>query len=783
MTTGTGGTLVLGPEAGSGFGSRVVALGDVNGDGRDDFAVSAPLAANGYDGVPGTDAEVGLTFVFYGGTFDLAATIDLAFAGGIAPDGVLFSAVQGDLALGQIGSVLTAAGDVDGDGYDDVIAGSGDYGGAATDRVAVLLYGSAAGFGAVVDLGSLAAGSATRMTVSAGAGAGFHASGAGDLNGDGYVDMVIADPASAQSFVLFGDGAKHPASLGLTGSFGLQKDSYSNALGIFSAGDINHDGLDDLLLVTSQGSVVVFGSTTMGGTSQNALAFVPDGTNGVALGLSQVLRAEKVADINGDGIDDLLVEGRADTLSGGTETFVIFGRSGGFGATLDLTALDGTDGFSITGTGSTVGFGGTGDVNGDGLRDVIVADTSASGGAGAIYLIFGQIGGHTATLDPTTLDGVRGYRISGLAGDLAGGGQLADVNGDGFSDLILGLPGRGAAAILYGGPGRLAALDAADGALDGLLSLDHLGDTLTFTEPDPVPLGNGGTGSDPPTQFADDLTGTDGADYVDLLAGNDMFGAKAGDDSISGNLGDDQIFGDSGFDTLAGGAGSDRLDGGPGNDVLIGGTESDSLIGSVGDDVYHADDAGDHLLEIDGGGQDLVLASLDWTLGQFFEDLTFAGSGPLKGRGNGLANRLTGNDGRNSLHGLGGGDTLRGGAGADTVVGGGGTDRLHGGKDDVRDVFVFSAVRDSVAGLLRDVIENFARFVDDIDLRLIDANRAMDGNQAFHFTGSRQAAHSIWVAATGSGILVRGDVNGDGMQDFEVRLAGLSNITAGDFLL
>ena len=91
------------------------------------------------------------------------------------------------------------------------------------------------------------------------------------------------------------------------------------------------------------------------------------------------------------------------------------------------------------------------------------------------------------------------------------------------------------------------------------------------------------------------------------------------------------------------------------------------------------DSAMDVLIESTGQGTDLVIASLSWTLGANFEDLTLAGSNGLSGTGNTLANHLTGNAGANLLSGGDGADTLAGGLGADTLVGGGGADLLTGG--------------------------------------------------------------------------------------------------------
>jgi hypothetical protein len=780
MTTAIGGTLILGPEAGSGFGARIAVLGDVNGDGFADFAASAPLSGDAAGTLPGA----GLVAIVYGTDRDMAATIDLAFAGGPTPDSTIFSIIQGDIEQGRIGDVLAAAGDIDGDGYDDVIVGSSDYGGFGTDRVSVILYGSSAGFGAVADLGSMAG--VTRLVVAAGASmTGFTTEGVGDLNGDGFVDLIIANPVDSECFVLFGDGAAHPPTLYMTANFETQKNTYTNVQGGFAAGDLNDDGYADLLLTTAGGAVVLYGSITLGGTTQDMGNTTPTGSTGFSLGLQQVIRATTASDINGDGIDDLLIEGRADAQTQLTEIYVLFGQKAGFGAAVDLTALDGTNGFVVAGTLIGSGFGGAGDVNGDGLRDMVVAN---SDGPGEIYIVFGRKDGHLGTLDLAALDGTTGYVLTGASvACMAGGGQIADVNGDGFGDVVMGLGGYGTgggAVVLYGGPERLRALDIADGVRDGRLAMSEIGTAMTFIEPDPVPIGgNGGTGGGAPTQQDDELTGTDGADVVDLLAGNDSYAAKSADDFVRGNSGRDQIFGDTGNDALWGDEGDDVLIGGSGDDTLDGGIGSDLMDGGTGNDRFVVDAPTDIVIEGDNPGWDKVEASVDFALFAFLEELTLTGSADLLGLGSAGGNRITGNAGNNLIRGFGGNDRLAGGNGADTLEGNRGKDHLYGGDDASRDVFLFASRLDTPRGAGRDVIVDFDRLEDVIDLRQIDANRQQEGNQAFRFTGTVAKTHSLWWADTGTDLRLRGDVNGDRIFDFEIRMIGLERIGSADLLL
>ncbi|MDQ1902398.1 calcium-binding protein [Paracoccus sp. WLY502] len=277
---------------------------------------------------------------------------------------------------------------------------------------------------------------------------------------------------------------------------------------------------------------------------------------------------------------------------------------------------------------------------------------------------------------------------------------------------------------------------------------------------------------------------TGGGLRVSLLTG-DGTGRAQGDRYI----GFERILGsETGADTLTGDGFANILEGFGGNDILSGGAGKDRLIGGSGNDTYIIDSV-DIIVEADGQGTDILRAAHSLTLVENVENLVLLGKANLNGTGNALNNRIAGNTGHNVLSGLDGHDTLLGGIGNDRLTGGLGSDRLVGGVGaDIltggaeRDVFVFVAPVDS-RGALRDRITDFTSGMDDIDLRQIDSDGTVAGNQAFAFGGSRAAAHSIWFTHANGNTLVCGDVNGDKVTDFEIVVNGLSSLTASDFLL
>ena len=176
--------------------------------------------------------------------------------------------------------------------------------------------------------------------------------------------------------------------------------------------------------------------------------------------------------MNGDGFDDVIIGMPFAAPAGGS--YVLFGHAGGFAAEIQLSDLDGTNGFQINGEAASSSSGysvaSAGDVNGDGFDDLIIGSPNANPNgyfSGASHVVFGQAGGFAAEIELSDLDGTNGFQINGEAFEDSSGISVAsagDVNGDGFDDLIIGAPlgrpkrGRsGASYVVFGQAGGFAA--------------------------------------------------------------------------------------------------------------------------------------------------------------------------------------------------------------------------------------------------------------------------------------------------------------------------------------
>jgi Ca2+-binding RTX toxin-like protein len=231
---------------------------------------------------------------------------------------------------------------------------------------------------------------------------------------------------------------------------------------------------------------------------------------------------------------------------------------------------------------------------------------------------------------------------------------------------------------------------------------------------------------------------------------NDTLAGGAQTDVLDGGTGEDMLVGRGGDDNLNGGAGADLLLGGAGNDSLQGGTEDDTLNGNSGDDSLYGD------------------ANNDILVGQGGADYLDGGSGNDTLDGGSDSDVLEGGDGN---------DVLRGRDGEDELAGGLGLDFLTGGAD--ADFFVFRTTAHAGLGATRDQILDFEQGADLINVVSMSAGVfSFVGTAAF--TGTNQIR--VIETATGSSI-VQFNTDADLTAEAEIRVAGVTGLTADDFAL
>ena len=415
-------------EPGARMGRGVGAAGDVNGDGFDDVVAGAHYFTN-------STGDVGAAFVWFGSASGLSATPD-------------WTAV-GDEGNGLFGYSVGAAGDVDGDGHADLFVGEPGWNGAGSDRGRVHVYaGGPSGPGASVELPS----------VDDGEELGKVAAPAGDVNGDGFADLIVAGPLYSGDFTEEGS-----ARLFLGGAGGIDPVPAWSMTGgqtgarcggdVAGAGDVDGDGFGDLLIgvdkldgaSADEGAVFLYFGEGAGPAATPAW----EGAGG-EIASQYGWGADSAGDVDGDGYDDVIVGAR--TWLGHGRAWIHWGSASGTEATSPWIG-------ELTQGGSEYGYAvaGAGDVDGDGYDDVLIGafawDGATHADEGTVHLHLGGPSGASASPD-WQHEGGQAAAHCGLA--VAGAG---DLDGDGYAEIALGCPfwnggetNEGVVRLWYGSP-------------------------------------------------------------------------------------------------------------------------------------------------------------------------------------------------------------------------------------------------------------------------------------------------------------------------------------------
>ncbi|MEL7448437.1 MAG: integrin alpha [Pseudomonadota bacterium] len=492
-------------SSGQGFNDHVFVpvdgAGDVNGDGVQDLIV----------GLPGRNSAKGSSIVIFGTTDTFGGELELEnLQAGNGGDGSLGFVMDGFHSAARAGFSVSAAGDVNNDGFDDVIVGSpGSWVNSFEREIgqAFVVYGTDQGFDADLPLDTLLTsngGDGTRgfamNGIVPGDRAGSAVGGVGDVNGDGIADVIVsaiaADPGgredAGESYLVFGSATGFPAEFELA----------------------------DLLPVN-------------GGNGSKGVVI-----RGIAAGDRSGEALAAAGDINHDGIADVII-GAANADPGGRqdagEVYVLFGTDAGFPAVLELSALqeanggNGETGFVLTGitTGNLAGTSvdGAGDINNDGIDDLIVGavyvDLPGRPEAGQAYVVYGSSSGFAAEFRLYSLlsgDGVPGFMINGASeDDLAGWavGAAGDINGDGLDDIAISAP---FARNMFCCQGRVyVVFGRTDADSDGVS--DTLDNCLVHDNPDQADVDEDGFGTACDADFNNDCM----VNFTDLVMFRENF--------------------------------------------------------------------------------------------------------------------------------------------------------------------------------------------------------------------------------------------------------------------
>ncbi|MBS1515435.1 MAG: FG-GAP repeat protein [Bacteroidetes bacterium] len=400
-------------SANESIGNSISTAGDFNGDGFSDIIIGSPIAAN----------QLGRVYLYLGGIF---------------PDFTADYTFEGQVTNMLFGTSIACAGDVNADGYSDIlVGGNNDVASPTHSGKALLFYGKAV----LTNLNGIYLNGLYQST---GDRFGSCVSSAGDFNGDGYSDFMVSAPYQSMYMQSAGCVYLYLGGIAITGEPNAVYTTlnYLNKIGtsISQAGDINGDGYTDILIGAPNYSnlngeaFLAYGNANPNGNISTTFGMTfLNGSGQIGTSVSYA------GDLNNDGYFEMLISAPAKSPNGAVYIY--------------QNSMSGNDVHDIvfSGTGSSDGFGASiskaGDFNGDGFDDVVIGANSYNNGVGKAVLKLG--GAYPENQVSINLIGIgQTPDALGASVDCAG-----DVNGDGYSDIIVGAPynGVGRAYIYLGG--------------------------------------------------------------------------------------------------------------------------------------------------------------------------------------------------------------------------------------------------------------------------------------------------------------------------------------------
>jgi hypothetical protein len=429
------------------MGTSVSHAGDYNADGISDIVFGAP-------------GLVGKTYVLFGNNTLYNSPLTVTAING----GNGFIAT----GIGMSGFNVSDAGDFNGDGIDDVIITQKETPIVNDPRIAYIVYGSDQPLLSSINLLQLDGSDGLIINKpAANFTPGYNVSKAGDVNNDGFDDIMFSSYFSDHTlsndgiiYIIYGSNTH------ITSPFEVDQIDGSNGIILYgeasgdnagkslsNAGDFNGDGIDDFIITApnsgtngsfSGTTYMIFGNNNL----PNPLALSSlNGTNGFKIqGVSMNDFAGSAVDgnfdFNGDGVKDIII-GATGSFQQAGGAYVMFGRTGTYDTNVLLSGLNGANGFAIreTGSANVTGFSvsSAGDVNGDQMDDVIIGGDKSTE-SGFSYVIYGTNQPSNSIIDTFVLPIETGFTIVGFGSQGLSVGSAGDFNNDGVDDILIGAP-------------------------------------------------------------------------------------------------------------------------------------------------------------------------------------------------------------------------------------------------------------------------------------------------------------------------------------------------------